>query len=189
MHHPTPKAFARYPLILREPGSGTRAIVERALRKAGISPNAATPPLSLGSAEAIKSAVLANAGVAILSKLTVAFELRTGQLISLPIPALHVRRDLYHLHPRGLTPSHAATAFLALLHKTSPLHTPRRHEVPPPKGSFTPGPHPSDSSPRILFPYPASATSPENHPAPLEAKLPQHLPTCAYAFSGSNHLS
>ena len=116
MNHPPPKAFAKYPLILREPGSGTRAIVERALRKAGTTAN---PALSLGSAEAIKSALLANAGVAILSKLAVAPELRAGQLATLPIPALHIRRDLYHLHPRGLTPSHAATTFLALLHQHS----------------------------------------------------------------------
>ena len=116
MKHPTPKAFAGYPLILRERGSGTRAIVERALRKAGITAAAAST-LSLGGAEAIKSALLANAGVAILSKLAVSQELRTGQLVSLAIPALHIRRDLYHLRRRGVTPSRAATAFLALLQK------------------------------------------------------------------------
>ncbi len=132
MHAPTPKAFAKYPL--HPPRTRLRHPRHRRTwpsEKAGISPNPANPPLSLGSAEAIKSALLANAGVAILSKLAIASELRTGQLATLPIPALHIRRDLYHLHPRGLTPSHAATAFLALLHQHSPAS---RRAAPPKQG-------------------------------------------------------
>ncbi|MGN6367354.1 MAG: LysR substrate-binding domain-containing protein [Phycisphaerae bacterium] len=118
---PTPRMLLHYPLILREPGSGTRAIVEQALRRAKI-PTAHA--LSLGNAEAIKSAVLNGAGIAFLSTLAISHELNTRQLATLPLPSLHIHRNLYHLHPAHHTPSHAATAFLALLHHTHQTHRP-----------------------------------------------------------------
>jgi aminoethylphosphonate catabolism LysR family transcriptional regulator len=51
------------PLILREPGSATRATLERALRAAGL---AAEPVLELGSREAVREAVAAGLGVGVV---------------------------------------------------------------------------------------------------------------------------
>jgi aminoethylphosphonate catabolism LysR family transcriptional regulator len=52
--------LAREPLILREPGSATRALLLGALERAGLGPRIA---LELGSREAVREAVLAGLGV------------------------------------------------------------------------------------------------------------------------------
>jgi aminoethylphosphonate catabolism LysR family transcriptional regulator len=53
-------ALAELPLILREPGSATRALLLGALERAGVTPRIA---LELGSREAVRGAVLAGLGV------------------------------------------------------------------------------------------------------------------------------
>ena len=108
----TAEQFCRQPLILREPGSGTRAVFERALAERGLT---ATPLMSLGSTEAIKRAVAAGAGLAVVSRLALALELETGRLALLPLSDLSLRRPLHRLTRRGASESRAANAFRALL--------------------------------------------------------------------------
>jgi DNA-binding transcriptional LysR family regulator len=100
------------PLILREVGSGTRAVVERALRAKGL---AVKPVMSLGSTEAIKRAVVAGLGVAIVSSLAIGTELKAGELAVVPVGDLKIRRPLYRLELRGKERSPAAGRFLELL--------------------------------------------------------------------------
>ncbi len=96
------------PLILREPGSGTRAVVEREFGRRGLS---VRPALSLGSTEAIKRAVAAGMGLAIVSRLTLELELETGRLAVLPLSDLTLRRPLHLLRRRGASESRASAAF------------------------------------------------------------------------------
>lgn len=100
------------PLILREPGSGTRAVLERALATQGLT---ATPLMSLGSIEAIKRAVAAGAGLAVVSRLALSLELETGRLALLPLSDLTLRRPLHRLRRRGGYESRAVQAFLKML--------------------------------------------------------------------------
>ena len=58
------RALGDQPLILREPGSEGRALVERELKKAGIEPRIV---MEVTSTEAVKQAVEAGAGVGILA--------------------------------------------------------------------------------------------------------------------------
>ena len=110
---PIPAArLCREPLILREPGSGTRAVLERALAGRGL---AAAPRMALGSTEAVKRAVAAGAGLAVVSRLALSLELETGRLALLPLSDLTLRRPLHRLTRRGAPPSRAARAFLAVL--------------------------------------------------------------------------
>ncbi|MFW0785422.1 LysR family transcriptional regulator [Gordonia sp. CPCC 206044] len=67
---------AATPLILREPGSGTRTTLDLALAEY----ERAAPLLELGSAAAIRSSVLDGVGPAVMSTLAVADQLRTGEL-------------------------------------------------------------------------------------------------------------
>ena len=55
--------LAEAPLVLREPGSATRALLLKALDRAGITPRIA---LELGSREAVREAVLAGLGVGVV---------------------------------------------------------------------------------------------------------------------------
>lgn len=106
------------PLILRESGSGTRAVLERALAERGLT---VTPRMSLGSTEAIKRSVAAGAGLAVVSRLALSLELETGRLALLPLSDLALRRPLHRLTRRGTHESRAAKAFRELL-DTTPLH-------------------------------------------------------------------
>lgn len=62
--------------LLREPGSGTRALVEQFLAERGLTP----PTLTLGSNGAIKQAARAGLGVSLLSRAAVEAELASGWL-------------------------------------------------------------------------------------------------------------
>ncbi len=104
--------FCSEPLIVRETGSGTRAITDLALEKLGLVPKIS---LTLGSSEAIKRAVMANAGVAIISRMAVVSELLSGSLLTLPIPQLTIVRNLYRIYPNGFKLSSSAEAFNSLL--------------------------------------------------------------------------
>lgn len=102
------------PCIVREPGSGTRDVIEAALAARRV---ALQPRMSLGSTEAIKNAVVRGLGVAIVSRLTVALELELGRLREVPISDLTIRRALHRLTLRGKQPSPAAKEFMELLHQ------------------------------------------------------------------------
>jgi LysR family transcriptional regulator, low CO2-responsive transcriptional regulator len=67
--------------LLREPGSGTRAVNEEFLASAGLEPET----LTLGSNGAIKQAARAGIGVAFISRAAVALELDAGLLAALPV--------------------------------------------------------------------------------------------------------
>jgi DNA-binding transcriptional LysR family regulator len=104
--------LCREPFVVRETGSGTKSVVERALAERGLS---VTPIMSLGSTEAIKRAVAAGIGVAIVSRLTVQQELQLGRLAVLRVPDLPIDRPLHRLTLRGRQPSQAVAAFMKML--------------------------------------------------------------------------
>ena len=109
----TARELCREPFILREEGSGTRAVVERALGKRGLT---VKPVLSLASPEAIKRAVIAGVGIAIVSRLAIACELQIGSLAVVPVKDLVIRRPLHLQRLRSKSPSPAVAQFLKLLH-------------------------------------------------------------------------
>jgi DNA-binding transcriptional LysR family regulator len=110
---PVPAAtLCREPFVVRETGSGTKSVVERALAERGLS---VTPVMSLGSTEAIKRAVAAGVGIAIVSRLTVQQELQLGRLVVLRVPDLPINRPLHRLTLRGRQPSQAVAAFMKML--------------------------------------------------------------------------
>jgi DNA-binding transcriptional LysR family regulator len=106
------RELCREPFLLREEGSGTRAVVERALRKKGLK---IEPVLSLASPEAIKNAVAAGMGVAIVSRLMVALEVQTGSLGIVPLKDLTIHRPLHRQRVRGRSQSPALAKFLEVL--------------------------------------------------------------------------
>ncbi|HEU5015431.1 MAG TPA: LysR substrate-binding domain-containing protein [Roseiflexaceae bacterium] len=100
------------PFVLREGGSGTRYVIEQALRERGITLKIT---MELGSTEAIKQVVSAGLGLAIVSEATIALELQAERLAVLDVPELTLGRVLTQLHVVGRPPSRALQAFEALL--------------------------------------------------------------------------
>jgi DNA-binding transcriptional LysR family regulator len=66
--------------ILREPGSGTRAVFESALAALGIAPGSLDVAFSLPSNEAVRSAIIDSPFASAMSELVVASDLRVGLL-------------------------------------------------------------------------------------------------------------
>lgn len=116
---PVPLAtLAATPLILREPGSGTRDSAWYYLGRAG---EPAAPAAELGSTTAIKSAVTAGDAPAILSRLAVTAELRDGRLVAVPVEEPHLlRRDFRAVWLPGRTPSGPSRALLSLAARRPP---------------------------------------------------------------------
>jgi DNA-binding transcriptional LysR family regulator len=108
----TVRELCREPFILREEGSGTRAVMERALRRQGLK---IKPLLSLVSPEAIKNLVTAGMGFSIVSRLIVALELQTGSLGIIPLKDLTIPRPLHWQRVRGRSQSPALAKFQAVL--------------------------------------------------------------------------
>ena len=81
---------------VREQGSGTRSTFEDVLRTRGFDPAQLTVAMTLPSNEAVRTAVEAGAGVAVLSRLVVARALKAGDLVELalelPDRAFHALR-------------------------------------------------------------------------------------------------
>ena len=95
-------------LIVREPGSGTREVVAQALAARGIEPK---QTLEIGSTEAIKQAVAAGLGVAIVSSATISDQIKLGRLKVVPMRDIAIERTLWQLKVPGRIEIPAATAF------------------------------------------------------------------------------
>ena len=103
------RALAESPAILREPGSGTREMVERAFARYRLQPRCA---LHISSSEAVKRAAMESGGVGWISEVCVSEELRTGRLVALRTPRLSLERPLYSLRLRGRHLNRSALMFL-----------------------------------------------------------------------------
>jgi molybdate transport repressor ModE-like protein len=98
-------------LVQREPSSGTRAALEVAL--AAVGPMAA-PLLELSTTSAVRSAVAAGAGPAVLSDLAVRDDVAIGRLVVVPLRGLKLDRSLRAVWPAGQRLSGPAADLLRL---------------------------------------------------------------------------
>jgi molybdate transport repressor ModE-like protein len=95
--------LAKTALVAREAGSGTRRALEVALRTALGDVPIAEPMLELSGTAAVRGAVLAGAGPAVLSSLAVADDLASGRLCAVPVAGLTLSRRLLAVWPLGST--------------------------------------------------------------------------------------
>ena len=99
-------------LLVREAGSATRQVMERALQHAGITLGRT---MELDQTEAIKQFVMAGLGVAFVSVHAVHAEVRTRQLAVVTIRGLRIRRHFHVIHGDRRTLAASGQAFLGLL--------------------------------------------------------------------------
>jgi DNA-binding transcriptional LysR family regulator len=88
----TPQEVLMEPIISRESGSGTREFADHYFRECSVAPDDLNIVMELGSPEAIKGVVETGLGVAIMSRATVAKELRLGTLVALPLNPRLIRK-------------------------------------------------------------------------------------------------
>ncbi len=100
------------PFVSRERGSGTRAVMQQALESAGFSPSHLNIVSEMGSTEAVRQAVKAKVGVAILSLYAVIEEIERKTLIPLALDRLRITRPFYLAQRKNREASPLCTAFL-----------------------------------------------------------------------------
>ena len=102
-------------LLVREEGSATRQVTERALQRAGGHIKAS---MELGHTEAIKQAVIAGLGIAFVSIHAIRGELAVGRLRAIRLKGLRIQRHFHIIHNEARTLSTSARAFIDLLKTT-----------------------------------------------------------------------
>lgn len=95
-----PSQLAGETFVVREPGSGTRTAMAQFFDDAGVTIHV---DMVLPSNETIKQAVMANLGLAFISRHTIALELEGGHLQVLPVHGTPVMRD-WHVVRRAAKP-------------------------------------------------------------------------------------
>ncbi|MEE7447728.1 LysR family transcriptional regulator [Methylobacterium radiotolerans] len=104
--------------VLREAGSGTRAVFETALAAAGVSLADLMVTLELPSNEAVLAAIEAGAGASVLSEAVVAGALAAGAVVAAPFPL--PTRTFRMLRHRDRYRSLAAEALLGVIRAGTP---------------------------------------------------------------------
>ena len=97
----TPEQLHTAPLLLREQGSGTRAVLEAALREAGLPMDRLRITMELGSTEALLACVEAGLGVGFASRFALRRQRKLHTLAIVPILGLRVDRTLSLIRQRG----------------------------------------------------------------------------------------
>lgn len=102
--------FAEEPLLVPEPASGTRTVVERLFAERGLRPRVR---MELGSNEAIREAILSGIGVAVLARYAVGLDANPRELVVLDVEGFPVERYWHFVYPAAKHLSPAARAFIA----------------------------------------------------------------------------
>jgi LysR family transcriptional regulator for metE and metH len=110
--------------LTREPGSGTRGLMEQLLGAAGIRPKIG---MAMSSNETIKQAVIAGLGIAFISAHTVAAELDERRLVTLEVEGLPVVRQWFVLCRKDKVLLPPAQAMLDFLSEKGAQFLPRTH--------------------------------------------------------------
>lgn len=107
--NPTLADVGKYPLVMREEGSGVRQFVEQSFDAADLVMQVA---LNVAGVEGVKEAVRAGMGVGFVSAMSMRHE--DGALVQLSIGPQALTRNFSILVPHEAAPSRVAAGFLAL---------------------------------------------------------------------------
>ncbi|MDR2011817.1 MAG: LysR family transcriptional regulator [Rhodanobacter sp.] len=105
--------------LMREPGSGTRLVMEALFKQYLFTPKRM---VMLGSNETVKQAVMAGMGVSLLSLHSLELELRTREVSLLDVIGIPVLRNWHIVHMSAKKLAPAAAAFREYLLSTTQSH-------------------------------------------------------------------
>jgi LysR family transcriptional regulator, low CO2-responsive transcriptional regulator len=114
-------ALANEHFLMREPGSGTRMLMERIFADTNFT---ARPEMEMESNETIKQAVMAGLGIAFISGHTIAAEIESGRLAMLDVEGLPARRKWQIVRHKDKQQMPAAAAMWAFLEAEGGLFLP-----------------------------------------------------------------
>lgn len=108
------KQLAEQPLILREPGSGIRDVIETYFKSKGLKPNIR---MVLSNNESIKHALIGQLGISVLSLHTILLEGAKGPIGLLNVEGFPVQRKWHLVYRKGKELSVVARSFIEFLHE------------------------------------------------------------------------
>lgn len=99
------------PFIRREDSSGTREVVNNALKENGVMPDMLDTVLELGNAEAIEMAVEEGIGIAFVSEMVAARGLALGKIKQVEIEGLEIKQRIYMYRHLNIVMTRAESRF------------------------------------------------------------------------------
>ncbi|QHW34388.1 LysR family transcriptional regulator [Paenibacillus rhizovicinus] len=105
----------KYPIVLREQGSGTRLVMEEQLRAKQMNVGDLKIVMELGSTGAVKSAVEAGLGISFVSASSVKHEVALGLIKTIPIRDVQFKRQFYSIFLKSALLPISAVTFLTFL--------------------------------------------------------------------------
>jgi DNA-binding transcriptional LysR family regulator len=113
-----PSELLDVPIILREPSSGTRRVLQSELAKHDISFDEMNVLMEVGNAEAIVLAVAGNLGVSFVSRLASAYPRAWGSIVDVPVEGLNLERRINIARRKLSHPNLVRDAFWAFIHSS-----------------------------------------------------------------------
>lgn len=110
------KSLEEHPFLIREPGSGTRMVMQHLFDQYDISPNIV---MELGTNEAVKQAIMAGIGISLISKYSLTLEASLGKISILDVEDLPYENVWKLVYPKGKKLSPAAQNFIEFTVNTS----------------------------------------------------------------------
>lgn len=111
-----PSELLDQPLILREPSSGTRQVLQSELAKHDISFDEMNILMEVGNAEAIVLAIAGGLGVSFVSRMASAYARVWGCVVDVPVEGLNLERRICIARRKLSHPNLVRDAFWAFIH-------------------------------------------------------------------------
>ena len=111
-----PAELLDVPIILREPTSGTRQVLQSELAKHDISFDEMNVLMEVGNAEAIVSAVAGGVGASFVSRIASAYARVWGCVVEIPVEGLDLQRRICIARRKLSHPNLVRDAFWAFIH-------------------------------------------------------------------------
>lgn len=109
-----PSSLTEHAYISREPGSGTRQVIDRFLEQAGLALDSLQVVMEASSPEALKGLVATGLGFTIMSRAAVVKEVRLGALVAIPLSPRLIR-NLSVVYPKERIHSRLVNAFIGFV--------------------------------------------------------------------------
>lgn len=114
--HTSLKDLAECDWIIREPGSGTRIVMQKLFKQHKMVPNIA---MEVSNNESIKQLIIANMGISIVSRQSIELELQHNLLKILPVAGFPLKHPWYLVRNKGKAGKRIVDEFLHFVSASS----------------------------------------------------------------------
>ena len=115
-----PTELMGQPFVMRERGSGTRKVMEEALARRDLDAGGLRVVLEVTGNEAVRQAVKAGAGVAVISRRAIEDDIRCKLVAALRVQGMKLVREFFLVTHRSRSRSPLGKTFLAFLQQAAP---------------------------------------------------------------------